>query len=375
MTNRRTFLKQFAGATAGICFASCPWVEAASAMQAGGAGRRREVAVGGRRIKTVDVHTHCNVPAVWDLLQDYEMGQIVREQLDNPVSGKQVSVANAQERLRVMDAEGIDVQAVGVNPFWYAADRDLAVEIIRIQNEEIAKLCAAHSDRFVGMATVALQYPYLAAQQLEDGVKRLGMRGCVIGGSVNEQALSDPRFHPFWAKVEELGCLVFIHPQNTGIVSEIREWLEGNGALTNVIGYPLETTVALSHLIFEGTLDRFPGVKICAAHAGGYLPSYMGRSDRCVTQSPNPCRNVRPVRKRPSEYLKQLYFDSMVFTAEGLRHLAAEVGASQIILGTDFPYGWTSEAVDHILNTPGLSDADKRAILGETAAKLLRIGL
>src|SRR3990167_5629286 len=107
-------------------------------MQAGGAGRRREVAVGGRRIKTVDVHTHCNVPAVWDLLQDYEMGQIVREQLDNPVSGKQVSVANAQERLRVMDAEGIDVQAVGVNPFWYAADRDLAVEIIRIQNEEIA---------------------------------------------------------------------------------------------------------------------------------------------------------------------------------------------------------------------------------------------
>ena len=101
----------------------------------------------------------------------------------------------------------------------------------------------------------------------------------------------------------------------------------------------------------------------------------MGRSDRCVTQSPNPCRNVRPVRKRPSEYLKQLYFDSMVFTAEGLRHLAAEVGASQIILGTDFPYGWTSEAVDHILNTPGLSDADKRAILGETAAKLLRIGL
>ncbi|MGH9786337.1 MAG: amidohydrolase family protein [Terriglobia bacterium] len=150
-------------------------------------------------------------------------------------------------------------------------------------------------------------------------------------------------------------------------------WLEGNGGLSNVIGNPLETAVALSHLIFEGTLDRFPGLKICAAHGGGYLPSYIARSDRCVSRDPNPCRNIRPIAKRPSEYLKQLYFDSMVFTAQGLRHLAAESGPGRIVLGTDYPFGWTAEAVDHILSTSGLSDADKRAMLGETAARLLRI--
>ena len=135
----------------------------------------------------------------------------------------------------------------------------------------------------------------------------------------------------------------------------------------------METSVALSHLIFEGTLDRFPGIKICGAHGGGCLPSYIARSDRCTTLSPAPCRNIKPIRKAPSEYLKQLCFDSMVFTSEGLRHLIAEAGVGQVLMGTDFPAGWTNEAVDHILSTSSLSDADKRAILGENAARLLRI--
>ena len=366
MTSRRTFLKQFTGATAGLCFVGCPWVEAASALQAGGRGRRREVMVGGRRVRTIDVHAHVNVPNILELFRES------RAQLDNPTAATdpQWGPDNADERLRHMDEEGIDVQAVGINPFWYRADQDLARRIVQLQNEKIAALCAAHPDRFVGMGTVALQHPDLAAAQLEEGVKKFGMRGFVIGGNVAGEELSAPKFHPFWAKAEELGTLIFIHPQG---FAEGAKRLQGNGALTNVIGNPLETTVALSHLIFEGTLDRFPGLKICAAHGGGYLPSYIARSDRCTTLSPAPCRNIKPVRKRPSEYLKQLYFDSMVFTAEGLRHLVAEAGVSQIVMGTDFPAGWTSESVDHILGTSSLSDADKRAILGETAAKLLRI--
>ena len=132
----------------------------------------------------------------------------------------------------------------------------------------------------------------------------------------------------------------------------------------------METTIALSHLIFEGTLDRFPGLKICAAHAGGFLPSYIGRSDACSQWVAGRCK---PVKKHPSEYLKQLYFDSMVFTAEGLRHLVAEAGASQIVLGTDFPYGWTTRVVDHILDTPMLTNAQREAILGGNAQKLLGI--
>jgi aminocarboxymuconate-semialdehyde decarboxylase len=139
-----------------------------------------------------------------------------------------------------------------------------------------------------------------------------------------------------------------------------------------VIGNPLETTLFLSHMIFEGTLDRFPKLKICAAHGGGYLPSYADRSDHGCLVFPNAC-NKTPLEKHPTEYLRQLYFDSLVFTPEALRHLVAQCGTSQIVMGTDYPYPWTTTAVNHILDTPGLSAADRVAMLGGTAAKLLGI--
>ncbi len=161
--------------------------------------------------------------------------------------------------------------------------------------------------------------------------------------------------------------MVFMHPQG---IPEVAKRLEGGGGLTNVIGNPLETTIFLSHLIFDGTLDRFPGLKICAAHAGGYLPSYVGRSDYGCVRFPEACNGAK---KHASEYLRQLYFDSMVFTTEGLRHLVAECGASQIMIGTDYPFPWSTTIVDDVLKTPALSDNDKRAILGGNAAKLLRI--
>ena len=242
--------------------------------------------------------------------------------------------------------------------------------MVKLQNEKLAGTCTAQPDRFVGLASVALQHPDLAAEQLEDAVKQLGLRGALIGGSVNGEELSDPKFHPFWAKAEQLGALIFIHPQGTAELSASGR-LKGNGVLENVIGNPLETTIALSHLIFDGTLDAYPGLKICAAHGGGFLPSYAARSDQgCV---PFPQRCTKTLKKRPSEYLRQLYYDSLIFTPEGLRHLIAEVGASQIVLGTDYPFPWTKTAVDHILDTPGLSDAERVAMLGETAEKLLSI--
>jgi aminocarboxymuconate-semialdehyde decarboxylase len=196
------------------------------------------------------------------------------------------------------------------------------------------------------------------------------MRGALVGGSVNGTELSDPKLHPFWAKAEELGIVIFIHPQGTPEL-EASGRLKGSGGLDNVIGNPLETTIALSHLIFEGTLDRFPGLKICGAHAGGYLPSYVARSDKVCETFPPRCTVA--LKKKPSEYLKQLYFASLVFTPEGLRHLSAEVGVSQIVIGTDWPFPWTKTPVDHILDTPGLSDADRIAMLGATASKLLGI--
>jgi len=354
MTSRRDFIRNSAGAVAGVAFVGCELLAARGAQAQAGA-RRREVLVSGRRVKTVDVHAHCAVPEAMAL-----MGLKVEPQ----------TLIMGQDRLRAMDEQGIDVEALSINPYWYKAERDLARTLIRLQNEKLAELCASRPERFVAFATVALQHPDLAAEQLEEGVKKLGLRGGSIGANVAGEELSDPRFHPFWAKAEQLGCLIFIHPQGGSAGFEQR--LKGNGGLSNVIGNPLDTTIALSHLIFEGTLDRFPGLKICAAHGGGYLPSYAARSDAGCVTFPERCAKV-PLKKRPTEYLRQLYYDSIVFTPEGLRHLVAEVGSGQVVMGTDYPFPWMKTAVDHILNTPGLSDAERSAMLGGTASRLLGI--
>jgi aminocarboxymuconate-semialdehyde decarboxylase len=355
MNTRREFFEETAGAVAGIAFVGCNLM---SATPVEAQGRRREVVVNGRRVKTIDVHAHCAVPEAMAL-----MGRKVEPQT--------LLMSQPADRIRAMDEQGIDVEALSINPYWYKADRDVAREVIKIQNEKLAEACAANPDRFVAFASVALQHPDLAAEQLEEGVKKYGLRGAGVGGSVNGEELADPKFHPFWAKAEQLGVLVFIHPQAAGAAADLQSRLKGSGGLENAIGNPLETTIALSHLIFEGTLDRFPGLKICAAHGGGYLPSYAARSDAICVTFPDRC--TKPLKKKPTEYLKQLYFDSLVFTPEALRHLLAETGSGQIVMGTDYPFPWTRTSVDHILGTPGLSDAELIAMLGGTAGKLLGI--
>jgi predicted TIM-barrel fold metal-dependent hydrolase len=342
-TNRRDFL----GAAAGVVFTGCSLIPETHAQPA-----RRQTAIAGRRIKTVDVHAHCVIPEALSL-----MGQKIA----------QVYAHSFADRIKRMDAMGIDVQALSINPTWYALDRDLVGRAIDLQNEKLAEICAKEPSRFVAFASVALQYPDLAARQLEQAVKKLNLRGAAIGGSVEGMELSDPRLHPFWQKAEELGVLVFIHPQRT---PDLDNRLKGNGGLDNTIWNPLETTLALSHLIYEGTLDRFPGLKICGAHGGGYLPSYADRSDHICLTFPDRCKAV-PLKKKPTEYLRSLYFDSLVFTPEALRHLAAQVGPSQLVLGTDDPFGWTKTPIEHVMSTPELNDAQRLAILGETAAKLL----
>jgi aminocarboxymuconate-semialdehyde decarboxylase len=357
-TSRREFLGQAASATAGIVFTGCGLYHAAHAQaQPAPAQKRQPVVINGKRVRTIDIHAHCHIPEATAL-----MG--VKETFP--------ALVVTQDRIKLMDEEGIDVAALSINPnFWDQAERDLASQVVKLQNEKVAELCAKTPDRFVGLASVALAYPDLAAEQLETAVKKLGMRGALVGGSINGTELADPKLHPFWAKAEELGCLIFIHPQS-GTELEKSGRLKGSGGLYNAVGNPVETSIALSHLILEGTLDRFPGLKICGAHAGGYLPSYSGRMDAMCANRPDQCP-VKLKKAKPSDYLKQLYFDSMVFTPEGLRHLVAEVGASQIVIGTDTPFLWTKTPVDHIMETPGLSDADRIAMLGETAAKLLGI--
>ena len=333
---------------AGLVFNGCTMLsaaaEASSHAHAHAGPRRREVVVNGKRVKTVDVHAHCCVPSAMAVIK-------------SPLEAPGLLMDDTGTRIAAMDAQGIDVEALSINPYWYRAGRDAAAELIQIQNETLVEFCAANSERFVAYATAALQHPDLAAEQVEHAVKKLGFRGVSVGGSVAG---------------EELDVLVFLHPTGTREL-EPSGRLGGSGLLTNTIGNPLETTLALSHLIFEGTLDRFPGLKICAAHGGGFLPSYANRSDAVIRTFPN---RVGPLpKKNPTAYLKdgQLFFDTIVFTPEALRHLIAETGPGQIMIGTDYPFPWTSTEVDLVLNTPGLSDEERIAILGGTAARLLGI--
>jgi aminocarboxymuconate-semialdehyde decarboxylase len=359
MRNRREFIKSVVGVTVGAYLAGREIEDAtAQAPQAGSPVPRREVRVGDKRVKVVDVHAHATIPEVADLLKDTPLERYAQ-------GGR----ALGPDRIQEMDKRGIDVQALDINTFWwYAADRDLATKIVQAHDEGLSRWCNAHSDRFVAFTSPALQFPELAAQQAEHAVKELGMRGVAIGGHVAGEPLSMPKYDPFWAKVQDLGVLVFMHPNGAENVAKT-DAFAGAGDLGNIIGNPLETGLFLTHLIFDGTLDRFPGLKVCGSHAGGYLPSYLGRTDVACDVRPNAkCVN----KKHPREYLRdQIIADSMVFSAEGIRHLVAEMGPSQVVYGTDIPLVWP-DTIDAILaaEIPG---PQKEAILGGNLVKLLKL--
>jgi len=366
MRSRREFLTTVAGATTGMlltrnAFASRTLQGAQTAPSA--PVKRREVSIGGKRVKVVDIHAHCVIPEVSEVVKDTPLASNAEAR----ARGRNIM---GPDRINTLNERGIDMQVLSINGYWfYGADRELAARIVRLQDEKLAEWCSSHSDRYTALSSVALQFPDLAADQLEYAVKKLGFRGAAIGGHIQGEDLSSPRFDPFWAKAQELGVVVFMHPQGAENVVK-KDGLKGRGDLGNIIGNPLETTVFLTHMIFDGALDRFPNLKICAAHGGGYLPSYLGRTEVACEVRPNAdCANKKP----PSEYFKsQILVDTIVLTEEGLRHLVAEVGPGQVVFGTDEPFVWHSN-VDLILNAAFLTDAQKEAILGGTLVKLLRL--
>lgn len=353
MLNRRGFLRTLGYASA---VASVAGRGVASLAQS-----RRQVSVAGRRAPVVDIHAHCVWPTVADIIEG------------TPLAGQNFPAAwtMGPDRIAEMDRRGIDIQALSVNAYWWyaAPDRGLAGRIVREHDERLAAWCGEHPDRFVYLSSPALQFPDLAADQLEFAVSELGARGGSIGGHVEGVSPSAARFDPFWARAEALGVPIFMHP--AGAPNVVRDdGLRGRGDLGNIIGNPLETTYFLTNMIFEGTLDRFPNLKICGAHSGGYLASYLGRTEvACEVRANANCANER----LPSEYLRdQILIDSMIFSEEGLRHLVAEVGASQVVYGSDIPFDWP-DTIDLILDAPTLNDDEKIAILGGNLMELLRI--
>jgi aminocarboxymuconate-semialdehyde decarboxylase len=355
--NRRDFVRTMAGVAAGTL------VTGAASPLFGQGATRREVSIGGKRIRVVDLHAHCVVAGV---------DAVVKGTKFENQGGNTGARALGPARIEAIDKQGIDLQVQSINGhWWYEADRDLATRIVRAQNEGLAKAVAANPTRLDAFASVALQFPDLAAQQLDDAVTRLRLRGAAIGGHALNEDLSLPKFDPFWAKAAALGVPVVMHPG--GAENIIKEnALDGRADLGNIIGNPLETTYFLSRLIFDGTLDKHPGLRVITPHAGGYLPSYLARTDvACKVRNNANCANT----KSPRDYFKrEIFIDTMILSDEGLRHLVAEVGASQITYGTDNPLNWPV-TVDLVLNAAFLSNADKEAILGGNALRLLKIGV
>ena len=356
MRNRRDFVKALAAATAGGFVA-----QRGLALAQGAAPKRREVFIGRKRIKVIDSHAHLNIAEVASVVKGTPFERQAQTTGDGIIG---------PARIEWMDRDGIDVAMLTQQGAWWygVQDRGLARDIVKAQNEGTAAVVAKYPDRFIGMASMPLQFPDLAAEALEDGVKRLGLKGGGISaGFLADKEFSAPEFDVFWAKAQELGALLFMHPGgDTGAEAHLR----GKGNLGNTVGNPLETTIFLSHLIYDGTLDKFPGVKICCAHAGGFLPSYMGRTDGACVRQPDACSG----KKRPvDDYFKtQIMADSMIFREDGLRHMIAEMGVGQVVYGTDMPFPWPVNP-DTILNNKLITDAQKEAILGGNLIKLLKL--
>lgn len=347
--NRRSFLTTAAQLSTGAMLTGSVFNAAAQS--------RRIVTLGGFRVKVVDIHAHCDILEVAPLLEGTNLADA---NLNRPLG---------PEWLARMDSRGIDVAAISANRFWwYEAEPDLARRIVRLHDDKIAEWCNAYSDRCVQLSSPALQFPELAAEQLEYAVKELGAKGASVLGHARGEVPSTEKYDPFWAKVVELDVPVFMHPDGSRNIIQPGVF-GGRGGLGNIMGNPLETTLFLARLIYDGTLDRFPELKVVGAHGGGYLPHYLGRFEQACDRGNPGCINT----KSPAEYLqRQIFADTMVFNEEGLRHLVAVMGASQVVYGTDIPHGW-ADTLDLVLDSPTLSNAEKEAILGGNLVKLLKL--
>jgi aminocarboxymuconate-semialdehyde decarboxylase len=328
----------------------------------------------------IDIHCHYLNQAVTEQVAHLDPAQhepsvVFANALTRDVNLKQIrdrspKLSTIETRLRDMDRMGIDMQAVSPAPnqTYYWTDPELGASLAREVNDRLAEIVATWPDRFVALGTVPLQNVDLALAELERCRRKLGLRGVEINPSVNGMDLTDPRLslEKFFARAQVLDAVIFMHPigftQGERLVDHY---------FNNVIGNPMETTIAASHLIFDGVMQRNPKLKIVLPHAGGYLAHYWARMDHAHRARPD-CRTV--IRKAPSSYLRKMYFDTICFDPKMLRHMIDQYGAGHVLLGTDYPYDMGEEdPVGLIASVPRLKRAERAMIEGGNAARLLKI--
>jgi aminocarboxymuconate-semialdehyde decarboxylase len=333
----------------------------------------------GRSLR-VDIHCHYQNPEVMAKVAhlnplEHEPSWVYANALTREVNRKQgqdrgPKLSTIEVRLADMDRMGIDIQAVCPAPFqtYYWTEPGFGAELSRQVNDRLAQIVATWPERFVALGTVPLQDVGLAVAELERCVKQLGLRGVEINPSVRGMDLTDPRLNldKFFAKAQELDVIIFMHPigytQGERLVDHY---------FNNVIGNPLETTVAVSHLIFGGVMERHPKLKVVLPHAGGYLAHYWARMDHAHRARPD-CHTL--IKKAPSSYLRKFYFDTITFDPGMLGQLIDKYGADHVLLGTDYPYDMGEEDPVGLINSvPRLARDDKERIMGTNAARLLKI--
>ena len=293
-----------------------------------------------------------------------------REANANQVRERGPKLTDIALRLKDMDRMGIDIQAVSPAPHqtYYWTEPGMGAELARAQNERLAEIVAQHPDRFVALGTVPLQDASLAIAELEHCVRKLGMRGVEINPSVKGMDLTDAKLglDRFFAAVQALDVIIFMHPIGFTHGERLVDHY-----FSNIIGNPLETTVATSHLIFGGVMERHPKLKVVLPHAGGYLAHYWARMDHAYKARPD---THGQMQRKPSSYLEKFYFDTITFDHGMLAHLIARFGADHVLLGTDYPYDMGMERpLEFIGGVKGLSAAEREAIQGGNAARLLKI--
>ena len=331
---------------------------------------------GGDARRVIDIHSHRECGPATEMMQAEaervgRVGLAYGSELTREVNRQQLAdlrpkMESLEERLTDMDRMGVDVQAISIAPYqmYYWAEPEIGREVSRLINDELAEAVAKHPDRLVGLGTAPLQDADAAVAELERCLRELGFRGLEVGTNVNGEELSSPRLEPFWSKVEELGAVVFVH--STGFTEPARF---ADHYFVNVIGHPLEGTLAAAHLIFDGVMERYPRLKIVMAHGGGYLPAYAARMDHAYHAR----RDVREGLPRPpGEYLRQFYFDTMVFEADQLGFLIEKYGTDHMLLGTDYPYDMGEvDPLGLVGGVAGLSEQETAAVAGGNAARLL----
>nr|WP_294504991.1 amidohydrolase family protein [uncultured Rhodopila sp.] len=333
----------------------------------------------GREIRpnglTADIHTHVLVPAAADFVRPHQQPD-PRSAAFTPetraLAGRQEAdrlpnLTDLSLRKRGFAAMGIDAQVISPAPAqcYYDIPAEIGIQAARIVNEGVAAIAKEAGDAVpAALGTVPLQAGgEAAASELEHCVRVLGLKGVEVLAHVGDLELSDPGFEPFWAKAEALGAVVFIHPAGFTEPRRLTRFY-----FSNVIGNPLDTTLALHHLIFDGVLERYPDLKILAAHGGGYLPAYSGRVDH-AWGARSDAHGSLP--KPPSFYLRKIYLDTIVFTPEQLEGLVRSFGVEKILLGTDYPYDMGEyDPIGHVASVGSFSDADRAAICGGNARTL-----